>query len=244
MIETLIPGHAQVWVYLAASPLFWLTVTLLAFVLADRISMACGRHPAVNLVALTAALVIALLKLTGVSYQTYFAGAQFIHFLLGPATVALAVPLYRNFEQVKKSALPIFGSLLIGGVTAIISAVLIAKSFGASHELAASLAPKSVTAPIAMGLSERIGGAPFLTAALVIATGILGAIILTPLMKWMRITDSAAIGMAAGVSAHGIGTARAFHIDSTAGAFAGIAMGLNGALTSLILPFLAPWLGL
>ena len=244
MIETLIPGHAAVWVYLAASPLFWLTVTLLAFLVADRISMACGRHPAVNLVALSAAIVILLLKATGASYQTYFAGAQFIHFLLGPATVALAIPLYRNFEQVKKSALPICGSLAVGSVTAIASAVLIAKAFGASRELAASLAPKSVTAPIAMGLSERIGGAPFLTVALVVITGILGAVMLTPLMKLLRIGDSAAIGMAAGVGAHGIGTARAFHIDSTAGAFAGIAMGLNGALTSLILPFLSPWLGL
>ena len=244
MIDSLIPGHAQIWVYLAATPLFWLTATLVAFVVADRISMACGRHPAVNLVALTAALVILLLKATGVSYQTYFAGAQFIHFLLGPATVALAVPLYRNFEQVRRSALPILGSLLAGSLTAMFSAVLIAKALGGSHQLAASLAPKSVTAPIAMGLSERIGGAPFLTAALVVATGILGAILLSPLMKLLRIGDSAAIGMAAGVSAHGIGTARAFHIDSTAGAFAGIGMGLNGALTSLILPLLSPWLGL
>src|SRR5208282_367945 len=148
-----------------------------------------GRHPAVNLVALSAAIVILLLKATGASYQTYFAGAQFIHFLLGPATVALAIPLYRNFEQVKKSALPICGSLAVGSVTAIASAVLIAKAFGASRELAASLAPKSVTAPIAMGLSERIGGAPFLTVALVVITGILGAVMLTPLMKLLRIGD-------------------------------------------------------
>jgi predicted murein hydrolase (TIGR00659 family) len=244
MIEKLVPLPADVWVYLSASPLSWLTLTLIAFIVADRISIASGRHPAVNLVALAAGIVILLLKITGVSYETYFAGAQFIHFLLGPATVALAIPLYRNFERVKDSALPILGSLLVGSVTAIASAVLIAKGLGASHELAASLAPKSVTAPIAMGLSEKIGGAPFLTTALVIATGIFGAVSLTPLMRLLRITDPAAVGMAAGLSAHGIGTARAFHIDSTAGAFAGIAMGLNGALTSVILPFLRPWLGL
>jgi predicted murein hydrolase (TIGR00659 family) len=244
MIEKLVPGHSDVFVYLSTTPLSWLTLTLLAYLLADRISMACGRHPLVNLVALTTLFIILMLKATGASYETYFAGAQFIHFLLGPATVALAVPLYRNLEQVKASAWPILGALLVGSVTAIVSAVLIAKGLGASHELAASLAPKSVTAPIAMGLSEKLGGAPFLTTALVMATGIFGAVILSPLMKLLRISDPAAIGMAAGLSAHGLGTARAFHIGSTAGAFAGIAMGLNGALTSLILPILRPWLGL
>ena len=244
MIEKLVPGHSDVFVYLSTTPLSWLTLTLIAYLVADRISMASGRHPALNIVALSTLFIILMLKATGSSYETYFAGAQFIHFLLGPATVALAVPLYRNFERVKASALPILGALLVGSVTAIVSAVLIAKGLGASHELAASLAPKSVTAPIAMGLSEKLGGAPFLTTALVMATGIFGAVILSPLMKLLRIGDPAAIGMAAGLSAHGLGTARAFHIDSPAGAFAGIAMGLNGALTSLILPILRPWLGL
>ena len=95
-----------------------------------------------------------------------------------------------------------------------------------------------------MGLAEQLGGAPFLTAALVIATGVYGAMIFSPLMRLLRIKDPAAIGMAAGLASHGVGAARAFHIDSTAGAFAGIAMGLNGALTSVILPILRPWLGL
>ena len=244
MIDSLLSPRPEVWVYLAASPLSWLTLTLFAYVLADRISIACGRHPAVNLVALAAAFIILLLKATGTNYDTYFAGAQFIHFLLGPATVVLAVPLYRNFAKVKAAALPLAASLLVGSITAIVSAVLIARGLGAEPQAVASLAPKSVTAPIAMGLSERIGGAPFLTAAMVMATGIFGAILLTPLMRLLRITDSAAVGAAAGLAAHGIGTARSFQIDSTAGAFAGIAMGLNGALTSLILPILAPLLGL
>jgi predicted murein hydrolase (TIGR00659 family) len=241
-------ARSDLFVYLAASPLTWLTLTLIAYLVADRLSQASSRNPLVNLVALTALFVILMLKATGVDYETYFAGAQFIHFLLGPATVALAVPLYRNFEQVKASALPICASLLVGSVTAIASAVLIAKLLGASPELVASLAPKSVTAPIAMGLAEKTGGAPFLTAALVIATGVFGAIILSPLMRLMRISetqraDLAALGMAAGVASHGIGTARAFQIDSFAGAFSGIGMGLNGALTGVILPMLRPWLG-
>ena len=244
MIPTLLKPHPEVWVYLAASPLSWLTLTLVAYLVADRLSIACNRHPAANLVALAAIIIILALKATGTSYETYFAGAQFIHFLLGPATVALAVPLYRNLERVRATALPIAAALGVGSLVAIVSAVAIARLLGAPHEIVASLAPKSVTSPIAMGLSEKLGGAPFLTAALVIATGVFGAIVLTPLMRALRITDPAAVGMAAGLASHGIGAARAFQVDSTAGAFAGIAMGLNGALTSIILPLLRPLLGL
>ncbi|WP_298425285.1 LrgB family protein [Rhodoblastus sp.] len=244
MLPSLLAPHAEAWVYLAANPLSWLTLTLVAYVVADRISIAFNRHPAVNLVALAALFIILALKLTGTSYETYFAGAQFIHFLLGPATVALAVPLYRNFERVRATALPIVASLGVGSVVAIVSAVVIARALGASPEITASIAPKSVTSPIAMGLAEKLGGAPFLTAALVIATGVFGAIILSPLMRLLRIKDPAAVGMAAGLASHGIGAARAFHIDSTAGAFAGIGMGLNGAFTSVILPILRPFLGL
>jgi predicted murein hydrolase (TIGR00659 family) len=244
MIHHILAGHADLWVYLESSPLSWLTLTLIAYVIADRISIAAGRHPAVNLVAIAGAMIIVALKLTGTSYETYFAGAQFIHFLLGPATVALAVPLYRHFEQVKNSALPILASLAAGSAAAIFSVTLIARELGASKPMIASLAPKSVTSPIAMALSDQLGGMPFFTAALVIATGVLGALMLTPLMRLLRIRDSAAIGMAAGVASHGIGTARAFHIDSVAGAFGGIAMGLNGAFTSLILPILRPFIGL
>ena len=244
MIPKLIAPHPEVWVYLATSPLSWLTLTLVAYLVADRISIACNRHPAVNLVALATFFIILALKATGTNYETYFAGAQFIHFLLGPATVALAVPLYRNFERVRATAVPIVVSLCVGSLVAIVSVVAIAWMLGASHEIVASLAPKSVTSPIAMGLAEQLGGAPFLTAALVIATGVYGAMILSPLMRLLRIKDPAAIGMAAGLASHGVGAARAFHIDSTAGAFAGIAMGLNGALTSVILPILRPWLGL
>jgi predicted murein hydrolase (TIGR00659 family) len=244
MIDSLLAHRADLWVYLASTPLLWLTLTLVAYVIADRISIACGRHPAANLVAIAAILIMAALHLTGTSYETYFAGAQFIHFLLGPATVALAVPLYKHWERVRVSALPILVSLAVGALVGIFSATLFARALGGSTLIVASLAPKSVTSPIAMGLSEQLGGAPFLTTALVIVTGVLGALMLSPLMRLLRINDSAAAGLAAGVASHGIGTARAFHIDSVAGAFGGIGMGLNGAFTSLILPILRPFIGL
>ena len=175
-----------------------------------------------------------MLAATGTPYATYFGGAQFVHFLLGPATVALAVPLWRNLAHVRRALPAMAAALLAGSVTAASSAVAIAWAFGAPREVLASLAPKSVTAPIAMELARNLGGLPALAAVLVIATGIIGAVIVMPLMNALKIRNDAARGFAAGVASHGIGTARAFQVSEIAGTFAGIAMGLNGALTSLL----------
>jgi predicted murein hydrolase (TIGR00659 family) len=227
-------GLYHIWVYLSETPLLWLTVTLAAFAAGDAISDRFGRHPLANPVMIAAALLILLLTATGTSYGTYFAGAQFVHFLLGPATVALGLPLWRNRAAVVRNLLPMCAALVAGSITAIASAVLVAWALGAPGEIMASLAAKSVTAPIAMALTESIGGIPALAAVLVVLTGILGSVIVTPLMNALRITDFAARGFAVGVASHGIGTARAFQVSEEAGTFAGIAMGLNGALTALI----------
>jgi predicted murein hydrolase (TIGR00659 family) len=228
----------SLWVYLSATPLFWLTVTLGAWLAADGLSRAAGRNPLVNPVMIAVALVAALLFATGTDYQTYFNGAQFVHFLLGPATVALGVPLYRNLGLVRRDLLPMAASLLVGAVVAILSAVGIAAAMGVPHNILVSLAPKSVTAGIAMAVSESLGGIPSLTAALVIITGIIGAIMVTPLMNALGIRDYAARGFAVGLASHGIGTARAFAVSSVAGTFAGIAMGLNTVVTALLVPLL------
>jgi predicted murein hydrolase (TIGR00659 family) len=224
----------EIWVYLATSPLVWLTATLAAYCAAQRISLRLRNHPLANVVVITAAIVVAILLATGTSYQTYFEGAQFVHFMLGPATVALAIPLWRNLALVRRSLVPMAAALLAGSLTAAASAVTIAWAFGAPVEVLASLAPKSATAPIAMELSKSLGGIPALTAVLVVLTGIIGAVIVTPLMNGLKIRNYAARGFAAGVASHGIGTARAFQVSEVAGTFAGIAMGLNGALTSLL----------
>jgi predicted murein hydrolase (TIGR00659 family) len=227
-------GILRIWVYLADTPLLWLTATLAAFAVGDAVSAALGRHPLANPVVIAAGLLIVLVAGTGTSYATYFAGAQFVHFLLGPATVALGLPLWRNRVAVRRNLVPMCAALVAGSVTAMVSAVAIAWAFGAPGEVLASLAPKSVTAPIAMALTESIGGIPALAAVLVVLTGILGSIMVTPLMNAMRVRDFAARGFAVGVASHGIGTARAFQVSEEAGTFAGIAMGLNGALTALI----------
>jgi len=232
----------RLWVYLQTAPLFWLTATLAAFLVAEAAARAARRHPLANPVAIAIILLGALLGLTGTDYQTYFNGAQFVHFLLGPATVALAVPLYRNLALIRRNLLPIVAALAVGSTTAILSAVLVAKALGAPRAALISIAPKSVTAAVAMSVSETLGGAPSLTAVLVIATGILGAVMATPLMNALGVRDYAARGFAVGLASHGIGTARAFSVDPVAGVFAGLAMGLNAIVTPAIVPALLAWL--
>ena len=231
-----------IWVYLSTSPLLWLTLTLIVWLCADFVSRAANRHPLVNPVLISIALMGALLVATGAPYEKYFEGAQFVHFLLGPATVAIAVPLVRHRALVMANLLPMAAALLAGAIVACVSAVVIAAALGAPRQVLVSLAPKSVTAGIAMAVSENLGGAPALTAVLVITTGILGAVMVTPLMNALRIKDFAARGFAVGLASHGIGTARAFTVDEVAGTFAGIAMGLNGLATSLIVPLVMGWM--
>lgn len=226
------------WVYLSTAPLFWLTVTLLAWLAADALARASGRHPAANAVLIAGAIVGAVLLASHTDYRTYFDGAQFIHFLLGPATVALGLPLYRNRALVRRNLVPMAAALLAGSAASIASAVGLAAALGAPRDVLASLAPKSVTTPVAMAVSERLGGQPSLTAALVILTGIIGAVMVTPLMDALGMTDYAARGFAAGLAAHGIGTARAFTVDTVAGTFAGIALGLNALVTAVLAPIL------
>ena len=233
---------SQTWVYLSATPLFWLTMTLVAYQMAHWIYRRCGAHPIANPVLIAVILLLALLTLTGTPYDTYFSGAQFVHFLLGPATVALAVLLYGQFQRLVGLAGPLLIALLGGSMTAMLSALFVGHWAGGSLPTLLSLAPKSVTTPIAMGIAERIGGHPSLAAVMVIATGILGAITAQTLFRWLQIKDEAVGGFALGVAAHGIGTARAFQVSETMGAFAALGMGLNGLLTALALPTLIQWL--
>jgi predicted murein hydrolase (TIGR00659 family) len=222
------------WVYLSQTPLLWLTVTLLVYAITDAVSQATRRHPLANPVLHAMWIIAAFLLLTGTSYTTYFGGAQFVHFLLGPATVALAVPLYENRKVVISAILPMLAALVVGCATAIVSVVLLAEAAGLPRTVVLSLAPKSVTAGVAMGISESLGADPSLTAVAVVLTGIMGAIIVTPLMNRIGIADFRARGFAVGLASHGIGTARAFQVDAVAGVFAGIAMSLNALVTALL----------
>ena len=238
------PRINELWVYLSASPLLGLTITLIAYQGAFWIYRRSGNHPMANPVLIAVSVLVAFLMLTETTYETYFAGAQFVHFLLGPATVALAIPLYTQFKRVKAMLLPVLAGLFIGSLTAALSAVAIGRLFGASLPSQLSLAPKSVTTPIAMGVAERIGGIPSLTAVLVIITGVIGAVGARYVFDAMGLRDPAIRGFAIGIASHGIGTARAFQVNEQSGAFAALAMGLNGALTALLLPLIVRWTGL
>ncbi|MGN7869444.1 LrgB family protein [Paracoccus sp. 22332] len=232
-----------IWSYLAEGPLLWLTATLAAYVIGDALFRAAGRQSWANPVLIAVILLAALLGVTGTDYATYFEGAQFVHFMLGPATVCLALPLYDNLPRVRRALWPMLAGLCVGSGVAMVSALLIARGFGIGGPVLASLAPKSTTAPVAIGIAERIGGQPTLTAALVLLTGIFGAVVVTPLLNALRVRDWRARGFAVGVAAHGIGTARAFQVNETAGAFSGIGMGLNAVLTAVIAPVVVGWLG-
>jgi putative effector of murein hydrolase len=176
-------GPFSLWVYLSQSPLLWLTVTLLTYAMTDAVSLKTGRHPLANPVLHSIWIIGLFLRLTGTSYTTYFGGAQFVHFLLGPATVALAVPLYENRKVVVSAILPMLAALAAGAVTAVVSVVWLAEAAGLPRAVVLALAPKSVTAGVAMGISESLHADPSLTAVAVILTGIMGAVIVTPLMN-------------------------------------------------------------
>jgi predicted murein hydrolase (TIGR00659 family) len=231
-------GLRDIWVYLAASPLLHLTLTLIAYQAGYWLYARANLNPLLNPVLLAVVMLVAILAGTGTSYQTYFEGAQFVHFLLGPATVALAIPLYRQWETVKASAPALLASIGLGSLTAAVSAVALVWLLGGSETTMVSVAPKSVTAPIAMGISEQLGGLPSLTAVLVVLTGILGAALGPPLLNLLRIRDWAARGLALGTASHGIATARALQINEVAGAFSGLAMGINAIATAFLLPLL------
>lgn len=228
----------QLWVYLAASPLLWLTVTVVVWLCAMAIARRSGGNPFVNPVLISVVAIVLLLESCGVSYTAYFSGAQFIHFLLGPATVALGVPLFRRLDLVKANLVPMLAALAVGSVTAVGSVVVLGHLFGFPHDIVVSMAPKSSTAAVAMAISQGLGGNPSLTAALVILTGIVGAVVVTPFMNAMKIRDYSARGFAVGLASHGIGTARAYAVDPVAGLFAGVAMALNAVVTSVVVPLL------
>ena len=230
---------AEIWVYLSATPLFGLTLTLIAYVLADMVYQRTNRQPLANPVLIAVSMIIAVLALTDTDYKTYFQGAQFVHFLLGTATVALAIPLARLWTELRARALPLFTAVAAGGACSVLVAVGVARLLNAPPTIVASLLPKSVTAPIAMGIAEQIGGSPTLAAVFAICTGIVGALVATPLLNLLGVRDWSARGFAVGVAAHGIGTARAYSVHPRAGEYASLGMGMHALLGAITLPWLA-----
>ncbi len=222
---------------------FLLALTFGLFFFAKKLQQRTGVL-LLNPILITIALLIIFLKSTGITYETYSQGGKLIEFWLKPAVVALGVPLYLQLEKIKKQLLPILLSQLAGCVVGVCSVVLIAKWMGASQEVILSLAPKSVTTPIAMEVSQSIGGIPSLTAAVVVCVGLLGAVLGFKTMQIMKVDSPIAQGLSMGTASHAVGTSAAMEVSSKYGAYASLGLTLNGIFTAILTPVILQLLGI
>jgi len=241
-----VPDFVDLWIYLSSTPLFGLTATLLVYLVANAVYERLGQHPLANPVLWSVIVLTSGLIALGVPYPSYFSGAQFIHFLLGPAVVALAWPLWVRRAALKRHAVRLLLAAVVGGAVASLSAVGLAYAMGLPWDIVLSLVPKSVTAPVAMGIAEKIGGQPALSAVFAVLTGLVGALSGKYLFDWFRVPrDHAgwpARGFALGTVSHGIGSARAIQVNTDAGAYAGLALGLQVILSALLIPLVFRWI--
>jgi predicted murein hydrolase (TIGR00659 family) len=235
-------SFVELWVYLSATPLFGLTATLVVYVIARAAYQRAHHAPWANPVLWSVVVLAALLTLSGTPYPTYFSGAQFIHFLLGPAVVALAWPLWQRRAELRLRIAPIAAAALAGGAAAAVSAFAIGKLLDLPDDVLRSLVPKSVTAPVAMGIAQQIGGIPALGAVFAVLTGLVGAVSAKYLFDALRVTAPEVRGFSIGTIAHGIGAARALQVHPDAGAYAALALSLQVVLASLLMPLVFKWL--
>ena len=225
-----------------SNPIILLAITFGIYYVARQIQKWTG-WIVLNPILITIASLIALLQLTGISYETYEQGGQYIEFWLKPAIVALGVPLYQNLGQIRRQLLPILMSQLVGCLVGLVSVTLIASALGASHEVIVSLAPKSVTTPIAMEVCKTSGGIPSLTAAIVVIVGLFGAVFGFKILEVWHVRNPFSQGISMGTAAHAVGTSRAMEKGETYGAYSSLGLILNGVLTALLTPFVLKLLG-
>lgn len=230
------PPILDLWVFLKAKPLLWLVLTLGAWLMARRLQDASGGAAWANPVAGASVMLGVTLWMTDTPYEEFFAGAQFVHFLLGPATIALGATIIEHGGTIRRQLLPIMGALVVGVVVSVGTTWALCHFAGLTGEITLSLLPKSATAPVAMAVSERVGGIPSISMCAVLLTGITGAVIVTPLFNLFRFRNWTARGFAAGLTAHGIGTARAYQVNNEAGVYAALALALAALLQGIVLP--------
>lgn len=226
----------DVLAFLRDSPLTWIFVTLLAYRAGLWIKARTHGHPLAQPVLLAAGIVIGLLVLLDIDYDTYMQGGALIHLVLGPATVALAVPLHRQAHHLKEMALPLAIALPAGALVSIGSAVLTVRALGGGQALENTIAPKAATTPVAIAVAQGIGGVPALVAVFTMLAGVLGAVFGPWILDRLGVQDRRVRGLAMGAASHGVGTSRSLHDHITEGAFAGLSMGLTALLTSLFVP--------
>lgn len=226
----------ETWEWLRTSPLLMLVLTLLAYRIGREVQARSGGHALAQPVLVAILLVAPVITLLDIDYADYRAGAELIAFLLGPATVALAIPLHRQAHRLRGFVVPMAVAVVLGAAVSITSAVLLVQALGADEVLARTTAPKAATTPVAIALAEAGGGIPALAAVLAILAGILGAVAGPAVLTVLRVRDHRARGLAQGAVSHGIGASRMLADDETEGAFAGLSMGLTALAISLLLP--------
>ena len=222
-----------------STPLVWMVLTLTAYEAGFWLHKKFKEPVLIPPMLLSLIILISVLLAADVNYQQYFKGNAFIHFLLGTSTVALAVPLYQSLPRLKAAAIPLMLVLVLGSILGAGVALALAYFFGLSHSSVLAFATRAVTTPMALGIAEKIHAPLALASAIVILSGLIGAMLAEPLLKFVR--HDMAKGFALGLAAHGVGTARALQISPTAGAFAALGMSLNGILTALWLPIIVKW---
>jgi putative effector of murein hydrolase len=222
-----------------STPLVWMVLTLTAYEAGFWLHKKFKEPVLIPPMLLSLIILISVLLAADVNYQQYFEGNAFIHFLLGTSTVALAVPLYQSLPRLKAAAIPLMLVLVLGSALGAGVALALAYFFGLSHSSVLAFATRAVTTPMALGIAEKIHAPLALASAIVILSGLIGAMLAEPLLKFVR--HDMAKGFALGLAAHGVGTARALQISPTAGAFAALGMSLNGILTALWLPIIVKW---
>lgn len=237
------PQIAEIWVYLSGSPLLALVLTLAAYWLGMSLYERSERNPLANPVLIAVLIVAITLGLLDIPYETYFEGAQFVHFMLGTATVSLAIPIYKGWASLRGRVGVLLLALAAGGAASVAVAIVVARLSGLDEALVGGLYAKSVTAPIAMGIAERVGVSPTLTAVYAVITGVLGAVLGRFVMDALKMRQWWQRGFALGVASHGIGTSRAFSVHPEAGTYASLGMGMHGVLGAVVIPAAVSWVG-
>lgn len=223
--------------YIVSYPLTSLIVTLAAYSFAVWLQKKAGGHSLLNPIVIAIAVVVAFISLGGIDYETYMKGANFIHFLLGPATVALAIPLYKQLQMIKKQARAVIVSILTACFISGAVAWFLAHQMNAEQDIQLSIISKSVTTPIAIGIAEKIGTIPSLAVFFVFTTGILGSLFATIIFKIVKMDDDKAVGFSLGATCHGLGVAKAFQKSEVAGVFSVLGMSLMGLVSGILMPF-------
>lgn len=232
-------GSVDAALEVARSPLGLLAITLVGYQLGRWVQDRTGGHAVAQPVLVAVVVVGVAITLLDVDYPDYRSATELVAFWLGPATVALAIPLHRQADRLKGFVVPMLVAVTVGAAVSIASAVLIARALGADEELERTLAPKAATTPVAIAVTDALGGIAPLTAVLVILIGVVGAVVGPATLNLLRVRDRRARGLAIGAVSHGVGASRMLREDETEGAFAGLSMGLTALAISLLVPVLA-----